>query len=219
MRKPVCIRRGRVEVTRGLQAPKRPLQSAFSLLELLCLMAILLILFVLYWKGFASRGSGPSQEAACMDNLQKNYLAMQIYANDNHGKFPDVPGARTSEEPLDLLVPRYTADSSLFRCPASKNLPPLTGQSLRANRISYACWAGRNSNEGHAPLLADELIDTLPKSTGQPAFSTTGKPPGSNHGDKGGNVLFGDGEVSWSAPAIGFPLPQSAGVTLLNPKQ
>lgn len=218
MRKTAGSRQRRVEVIRSREATGRASRAAFSLIELVCLMAILLILFVLYWKGFATRSTPPSQQAACMDNLQKIYIAMQIYSGDNHGKFPDAPGAKASEEPLDLLVPRYTADPTLFRCPAKKDLPEMTGQSLRGNRISYACWAGRSASEGHAPLLADELIDTLPKSPGQPAFSTTGNPPGNNHGDKGGNVLFGDGEVTWSAPAIGFALPQSPGVVLLNPK-
>src|SRR6516162_7999195 len=74
-------------------------RSAFSLIELLVTMAIIIILTSLYWgSGSASRQKQAQKE--CRKNLQNIYIAMQIYANDHAGKFPDVPGARTSEEAL-----------------------------------------------------------------------------------------------------------------------
>jgi hypothetical protein len=69
------------------------------------------------------RGAGGKQKAlkaACQQNLQKIYLAAEIYAKDSAGRFPVVASARTSEEPLNLLVPRYTSDTSVFICPGAK---------------------------------------------------------------------------------------------------
>ncbi len=176
-------------------------------------------MFTLYWRGVGVGGGPPSQKTACAENLQKIYVALQIYSADCAGKFPNAPGARTSEEPLDLLVPRYTAEPALFICPGSKGVPAPTGQSLRANRISYAFWMGRQAIDNQSPLLSDELVDTLPKTAGQAAFSNTGNPPGNNHGAKGGNFLFCDGSVTSTANAPDFPQPQPPGVVLLNPKR
>ena len=100
----------------GLASPCR--RSAFSLLELLFVAVILVILSTMYWS--ATMGShAHEKQDACAQNLQKICIAMQIYSNDHAGKYPVLSGARTSEEALDALVPRYTADTSLFICPGS----------------------------------------------------------------------------------------------------
>src|SRR5215471_3656240 len=96
--------------------------EAFSLLELLIVIAIMLLLTTLYWGGRSDKGARRKQ-AACLNNLQKMYIAMEIYSNEQNGKFPELAGAATSEEALALLVPKYNADLSLFICPGSKDLP------------------------------------------------------------------------------------------------
>src|SRR5882724_13081963 len=96
-----------------------PSVAAFSLIELLAALAIILILTTMYWGG-NSGSHQRKQQKACQKNLEKIFMAMQIYATDHAGKFPSLAGAKTAEEPLDMLVPRYNSDTSVFICPGSK---------------------------------------------------------------------------------------------------
>src|SRR5690349_3467533 len=82
--------------------------EGFSLIEMLISLAIILILFTMMY-GFGSRSNQMNQKKKCQSNLQKMYIALQIYSNDSHGKFPIVTNATSSEDPLDMLVPRYSS--------------------------------------------------------------------------------------------------------------
>jgi prepilin-type processing-associated H-X9-DG protein len=192
-------------------------RGAFSLVELLIVAALLLILTTMYWGSSSGRHKRTLQED-CQQNLQKLFIAMQIYATDHAGKFPVVAAARTSEEALDPLVPHYTVDTSLFICPASNDASLPSGESLRLHKISYAYYMGRRSADASEVLLSDSQVDTLPKKIGQPLFSATGKPPGNNHQKDGGNLLFADGHVEASPPGATTSLLLTQGVVLLNPK-
>ncbi len=143
---------------------------------------------------------------------------MQIYAADFGSKFPIETGARTSEEPLDKLVPKYTVDTPVFICPASRDDALPAGESIRQRKISYAYYMGRTAAEADAPLMSDRQVDSLPKQTGQLVFSSTGKSPGNNHEQRGGNFLFVDGHVDFIPPQVPFVIGLTQGVTLLNPK-
>lgn len=188
----------------------------FSLLELLVTVAIILILTTLYW----SPNSGSRQrslQSACGKNLQKAYIALNIYANDWGGRFPNVPGARNSGEALDVLVPKYTSDTASFICPGSHDSEPSAGSSLAKHKISYAYYMGRGISDEQQVVMSDKQVDTKAKQAGQQAFSTTGKPPGNNHRKYGGNFLFCDGHVQLSPSDAAFPLPLTNGEVLLNP--
>src|SRR2546421_10087301 len=132
--------------------------AAFSLLELLVVVAIVLLLTTMYW-GSHSGDRAREQQAVCLKNLQKLYIAMEIYANEQNAKFPELAAARTSDEALDLLVPKYTADTSVFICPGSKDLPLPAGESLRGRKISYAYYMGRKSTDAQAVLMTDTQVD------------------------------------------------------------
>ena len=189
--------------------------KGFSLLELLVTVALILILTTLYWSpNRASRQHG--LQISCQKNLQKAYIALEIYANDSGGKFPQLKGAQTSGEVLDILVPRYTSDTSVFICPGSKDSLLGSGESLRGRRISYAYYMGRCLTNG-LPLMSDRQVDTHAKAAGQPVFSTTGKPPGNNHRQYGGNFLFCDGHVELTPATVPFALDLGPGEVLLNP--
>ena len=193
------------------------LARGFSLIELLVVLALLIVMTTMYW-GFGSRHNQREQQKACQKNLQKIFIALQIYANDSAGRFPFVTNAQTAEAALDALWPRYTADTASFICPGSKDSALPSGESFRQRRISYAYYMGRRSADTAQALLSDKQVDTTAKITGQAVFSSTGKPPGNNHHKYGGNILFCDGHVEltlWRAP---FPLPLTQGVVLLNPK-
>ena len=191
--------------------------SAFSLLEVLIVLAIILILTALYW-GSITGGQHRAHMAGCQKNLQKVFIAMQIYANDNGGKFPVVASARTSETALDPLVPRYTADTSIFICPGSHNLSLPAGESFANRKISYAYYMGQAAGDAQQVLMSDRQVDTLLKPAGQTIFSTDGRAPGNNHGKAGGNFLFCDGHVDQVLPNAPFSITVTQGVVLLNPR-
>lgn len=205
-------RAARGRKSRFLSAP-----GGFSMIELLVVLALILILTMLFWGGGGS-GRQRQQQKSCQKNLQKIFLAMEIYTRDNAGRFPFVAGAKTSEEALDLLVPRYTVDTGSFICPGSQDPAPTSGEPLSRSKISYAYYRGRRVSDTSVALMSDEQADTLAKAAGQPAFSTNGKGPGNNHPKSGGNFLFVDGRVEHTPARPPFSLMLTQGVVLLNPK-
>lgn len=191
--------------------------EGFSLIELLISLTIMLILFTMMY-GFGSRSNQRTQKRKCQANLQKMYIALQIYSNDSAGKFPVVTNARSSEDALDGLVPRYSSDTAIFVCPGSKDSALPAGESLRKGRISYAYYMGRTATDGESVLASDKQVDTKAKGVGQPVFSENGKFPGNNHHKYGGSFLFCDGGMKSSPPISALALPLSTNVVLLNPK-
>jgi prepilin-type N-terminal cleavage/methylation domain-containing protein/prepilin-type processing-associated H-X9-DG protein len=191
--------------------------TAFSLIELLVAVALVAILTTLYWGGKKGSRQGRSL-ANCRQNLEKAFVALQIYANDHSGGFPDVPGAVTPEVALNPLVPQYTSDPSVFICPGSGLLPFAGGEPLTNHIISYAYYMGRRAANAQDVLMSDTQVDTLAKTAGQNIFSANGKPPGNNHKEAGGNLLFVDGHAEASPPRAAFAIALPPGVVLLNPK-
>jgi len=209
--------RGPTEVFRRLPIAEACPAAGFSLIELLAVAAILLLLFTLYWGPSMSKNREREAQKDCQTHLQKIHMAMAIYANDHAGRFPESAGARTSEEALEALVPRYTVDTAVFVCPATKDPPPPPGESIRKHRINYAYYMGRHAADSQQVLMSDAQVDTRPKTAGECAFSITGKPPGNNHGKLGGNFLFCDGRAESAPPRLPFSLMLTQGVVLLNP--
>jgi prepilin-type N-terminal cleavage/methylation domain-containing protein/prepilin-type processing-associated H-X9-DG protein len=195
--------------------------AGFSLIELLVTVAIIAVLSAMMY-GFASGKHQRNQKQLCADNLQKIYLALQIYANDFKSALPENTNAQTSEAALDLLVPKYSADTSIFICPGGRDPEIASGEPLTKHKISYAFYMGYQlpTNENTTPfaLMSDRQINTEPKRAGEFAFSTDGKPPGNNHHKFGGNFLFSDGSVQNSPAQLAFPLATAPGIVLLNPK-
>ncbi len=186
-------------------------------MELLITLALLLIL-VCVWHGFGSQSNQQRQKKACEKNLLMLYMALQIYADEHNGLFPIVAQARSSEEALSMLVPRYTVASDRFVCPGSKDGTIPSAAPLEDRRISYVYFMGRRPTDTGAVLMSDRLVDTGPKSAGETVFSTTGKAPGNNHHQYGGNFLLCDGEVRSSGPTAPFALNHPAEVIVLNPR-
>src|SRR5262249_12573677 len=151
------------------------------------------------------------------------YVALKTYAGDHNGTYPAVAGAATSEAPLSLLVPQYTAVTEIFICPGSGHRKLPEAKPFADRKISYAYVMGHRSGEGegeHASqlLMADALAGTRADAAGGRLFSPDGKAPGNNHHRFGGNLLFGDGQIQDGAGATAKVLSAPAGVTVLNPK-
>jgi prepilin-type processing-associated H-X9-DG protein len=202
---------------RGVSPGMPSARLGFSLIELLVVLALMIILTTMMW-GFGSESRQHAAQRACRQSLEKIYVALQIYANDFSGRLPANTNALTSEEPLSLLVPRYTVDTSIFICPGGKDSPLPSGAPFAGRKISYAYYMGQHLGDAQQPLMSDRQVNTLPKQTGDPVFSTDGKPPGNNHSKYGGNFLFGDGHAELSPPQLPFSLVTTQGVVLLNPK-
>jgi len=204
-----------VKVPHPLRCPL-PANGAFSLIELLVVLAIMVILTTVYWN------HGPSKRdrdlGACSRQLEKIYLAMQIYANDHTVLYPVTTNALTSEDALAPLVPRYTSDTAIFICPATGESSLPVGKSFRDWKISYAYYQGRRARDTDQVLLSDAQIDTSSKGPGSTVFSSTGRGPGNNHGKGGGNLMRGDGGVTSTTGLAPFSLTVNPPVVLLNPK-
>jgi prepilin-type N-terminal cleavage/methylation domain-containing protein/prepilin-type processing-associated H-X9-DG protein len=195
--------------------PKAP--AGFSLIELLITLALMIILTTMMF-GFGSARHQRTQKQLCADNLQKIFLALQIYANDFGGALPQNTNAQTSEAVLGALVPKYAADTSIFICPGGRDSQIPSGEPLAKNKISYAYYMGGKLTNALDVLLSDRQVDTQPKRAGEIIFSANGKSPGNNHHKYGGNFLFADGSVQSSPAELAFPLVFAPGVVLLNPK-
>jgi type II secretory pathway pseudopilin PulG len=195
-----------------------PAGAAFSLVEMLVTLALIIIIAVML-HGFGSRSNQQRQMKSCQKNLQTVYLALEIFANEHDGRFPVQAGAQTSEEPLSVLVPRYTVASEAFVCPGSKDSSLPTAESFARRKISYAYFMGRTlTNVPGDLLMTDRQINTQPKAKGSQMFSADGDAPGNNHHKYGGNYLFVDGRLEQSAALAEFPVTIPPGVVLLNPK-
>jgi len=191
-------------------------EGAFSLIELLLVLAIILILTVLGASRF-STSARKRELAACGGNLQKIYLALGFYLNDN-GAYPLLPEAQTSAGPLSLLVPKGTTDTQIFICPASGDKPLPESEPFGKYRISYNYYMGRPTNgDPQDIILSDWQVDTLPKKKGSLLFSPDGKKPGNNHEAAGGNLLTCGGAVVFSAPKADQDLLFPSTVRLLSP--
>ena len=205
------------ETSREVRHIPSTVSAGFSLIELLVTLALMIVIITLMW-GFGSESRQHAAQRACRQNLEKIYLALQIYANDFSGRLPAITNAQTSEAPLSLLVPRYSVDTSIFICPGGKDSALPSGVSFANRKISYAYYLGQRLGDAQSPLMSDWQINTQPKRAGDFVFSTTGKPPGNNHHKYGGNFLFCDGHAEMTPPQLSFSLVTTQGVVLLNPK-
>ncbi|MFL6529396.1 MAG: type II secretion system protein [Chthoniobacterales bacterium] len=191
---------------------------AFSYIELLISTTMVMIFYVVAF-GAGSKYGQTKRKAACVSNLGQMHMALSVYAAEHDGRYPLLAGATSSEAPLSELVPRYTAETSLFICPGSKDRALPGAQPFADRHISYAYYMGLTGDAAaETPLVSDAQVDGHEKRQGDALFSATGSAPGNNHRRYGGNVLFVDGHVETGGTTATRDLPVPAGVVLLNPK-
>lgn len=193
-------------------------RTGFSLVELLVAVALMILLSIAFY-GYWSKSYQERQKVVCLKNLQTIYMALRIYADENRQQYPFISRAQFAEQPLSLLIPRYTASTGIFICPGSRDSAIPEARSFAQLRISYAYYMGLTMNSPVTqPLLSDRQVDTTAKIHDQLTFSPDGKSPGNNHHQYGGCILFADGHAENSPIHSARDLPVPEGLTLLNPR-
>jgi prepilin-type N-terminal cleavage/methylation domain-containing protein/prepilin-type processing-associated H-X9-DG protein len=190
--------------------------SAFSLIEMLIVVALLVVFHVLYFTSISGRKQR-GMKTVCAENLQRIYVAANIYATEHGGRFPVVQSASHSADALRVLIPKYTSETGAFVCPGTGKPSDVPPDEFGRRKIGYSYYMGLSASNTLLPLLTDAQVNTKSKETGQKVFSASGKPPGNNHKQFGGNLLFCDGHVQSISTNATFPMVLTPGVTLLNP--
>jgi prepilin-type N-terminal cleavage/methylation domain-containing protein len=207
-----------VNASRQQWPPGRRAANGFSLIELMVVSIIIVVLIVLVSTQLGT-SSRDRALADCRKNLQKIYLTLSIYENDNNGAFPFLKGASNSAGPLSLLVPKSTTVTGMFICPGSGDPPLPEAESFASRKISYAYYMGLTTNDDPGQIIvSDAQVDAAPKNQGQQIFSADGRKPGNNHGKQGGNLLSRGGDVAGCEPKASRDVRYPPSVRMLNPE-
>jgi prepilin-type processing-associated H-X9-DG protein len=150
-------------------------------------LGIVLLLFLMSILG--RRGPTPvANRIKSSSNLRQIGQAIQLYANDSHGQYPDTFG--------DLLIEDIAP--AIFVSPPSAD-DPATGPTTQAVAANLA-------TPGHCSYIY--LGKGLTTQTITPDIVVAYEPPAIWAG-QGGNVLFGDGHVEFiNMPAMNSILTQ-----------
>ncbi len=207
---------------------KRNRRRGFTLIELLVVIAIIAILAALLLPA-VRQAQEQGRRAYCKANLHQNGLSLFNYAGDHDGEFPstwtshsydnlgviNILGNKDNQQ-LDLENAGYVARGTWY-CPSNRKPPPgvpnppiadawengwgathyflVWGLGQADNTRRYR-WAARSAKEDETMmLLAGDMV-------AKPAYY--GPHQWTNHnGDfdlrEGGNFLYNDGHVNWTA--------------------
>lgn len=106
------------------------MRRAFTIIELLVVMAILLILAGILFP-VLSRVRGRAQGVQCISNLHQLGMALQMYEDDNDGRFPIGAYNSGSAPPVpqwdrscqDLILPYLNSRLPVLFCPTAPASP------------------------------------------------------------------------------------------------
>ncbi len=119
---------------------------AFTALELMIVVAVVLILFLIILPMRTGPGR-PSPSVRCMSNLRQISMAMQMFAEDNHGQLPQQLLATNSADAefvesrspaicFNRLRP-YLSRHQVWVCPTDKLKTPSGTNALDNRNVSY----------------------------------------------------------------------------------
>jgi len=145
---------------------KKDDKAIWRVCTLLCVVAC-----ILYDLSILSDPAEITRRISCASNLKQMGLALQQYAMDYAGYFPQANGAVG----LELLRKNdYLTDYTVYGCPSIKKGKGKDNQSLTEESVDYVYIGGLNTkSDPKQPLMYDKA---------------------NNHGYYG-NVLFADGTV------------------------
>ncbi len=108
-----------------MEIPPRPsiprLPSAFTLLELLVVMTVVITLTLLGLTA-ATRVKESARMVTCASNMRNIGAAMQVYAAENHGRYPDTTHTEAAQEAWIYQLEEYLGNFDEMRlCPADPN--------------------------------------------------------------------------------------------------
>jgi len=92
---------------------------AFTLVEVLIVLGVVILLAALLLPVFMRVRNG-ARSTACMSNLHQIGLALQLYSENNGGRYPAYEGEPTNCTWVDATIP-FTKTSEVFVCPSGPN--------------------------------------------------------------------------------------------------
>ncbi len=91
-------------------------RSGFTLIELLVVIAIIAILASILFPVFA-KAREKARQTTCTSQVRQLATAIQMYAQDNNGKYP---GCTTASSWV-TLIDTYVGNSKMYHCPSDAN--------------------------------------------------------------------------------------------------
>ncbi len=119
----------------------------------------------------------PAYKAKCASNLHQIGLAISLYANENHGQYPDSFAALLKNEQIT---------ASVFTCPSSND--EAAGGNDQAEILTDFA---KPHHQSYIYLGRGLTIDTATADT------ILAYEPPESHSAEGGNILYGDGHADW----------------------
>jgi len=193
-----------------LGSGKRKMRS-FTLIELLVVIAIIALLASLLLPAL-SRAREMARRTKCISNLKQIGLALELYADDYNGLYPEAYGACDWETGcttnpvgapgwMKRLYPSYIGNEEVYRCPSNKEFRDYSY--FLGTRAAYLdaeeAFASVNRKKIKYPSAFVLCGDTSCPFTEEDCD----KDDYSNNcilwsvHDGGINILFADGHVKW----------------------
>ncbi len=146
-----------------MKSPLQQKRNGFTLVELLVVIGIILALSSLVFFA-VKKGIAMSRMATCASNLRNIGIAMQQFANDNQGFYPDTTHTKPAEQAWITQLEEYLGENTdVFICPAdlkAKDRERNRASSYILNNLVFAAEIDAMADE---PQVNYNRPDRLPE--------------------------------------------------------